>query len=764
MSIRHLLCCSILSVAIGLACPLTAATHVRVILDVSGSMRQNDPGQRALLATLLLHDLAAANPTLGDSFEVLPFDRDWTWPGDGAPMPEANRARLRARFEKRAAFAAALDDLHYDSQRTYFYPGLCAAVDDLGASAGGALDARIVVLITDGVPEPATRAEEAARIRREILPAMNAHGIRLFVLAFSPEAVAHRDFLEGLVVGDGTPLGHVSIDPDGTRLVHSMLEIFALGFGYTPDIARELRPRLALDLEAGSQAERVAVVVHSDRPEPPAFDLAPPPGQTLNAPHPPASARRAGGSYRLRWLLSPAVGEHVLTSHDTGWVAVLRPSRLALEILPRHPGGRADVAMAGRPFPLRVRVYAPTGAVGDPGPVALSFRPRGERLHTEDARGDSEVPKTDDYAWSGHRNAPLAGPGTATASGRLYDLVTSFEPNPRAADTPYVGHLEVEARRGAALVGSRLGPYAHRVEIHPLLAIAPFPLTAFASQHALGRRQTGCTRFRLDLAAGTLPAPSRDGYAVRATLVASQDTFAHELRRALVTLDGVALDAEGRAGAEAGAWYRGRTLSEAALLGAHEACVRLGDPTRGDPGQPIELAIRLTLLQAPYDTFAVVEPFTLKVLVAPPAGLGRWRWVLGPTVVAMLLLLGLWIARDRPTLPADLRYALTGPDGATSDHQTMAGSLLARACGRVALRPVSDGEGKVLLWLRPDHEALFLARPARGQALLDESDQACDTGRRGARLEIHRRYRARSAAGDVDLLFFYQDPAKREAG
>ena len=55
------------------AVPAQAANHVRVVLDLSISMRHNDSGRLAKLSTLLLFDLVRPNPTLGDSFDVTPF-------------------------------------------------------------------------------------------------------------------------------------------------------------------------------------------------------------------------------------------------------------------------------------------------------------------------------------------------------------------------------------------------------------------------------------------------------------------------------------------------------------------------------------------------------------------------------------------------------------------------------------------------------------------------------------------------------------------
>ena len=61
--------------------------HVRVVLDLSQSMTTNDPGRMAILSTILLHDLVRANTSLGNTFEVIPFDLDWQWSDPSAPPP-----------------------------------------------------------------------------------------------------------------------------------------------------------------------------------------------------------------------------------------------------------------------------------------------------------------------------------------------------------------------------------------------------------------------------------------------------------------------------------------------------------------------------------------------------------------------------------------------------------------------------------------------------------------------------------------------------
>src|SRR6185295_13944927 len=216
------------------ASPAQAETHVRVVLDTSQSMRTNDPARLATLSTLLLHDLAQTNSTLGDSFEVVPFHPTQRWASPADPPPIGTGPRLRADYRNRTALARSLGALAYDARWTYWYPGLREATAELEATPGGAADGRVLVLVTDGLPEDLTRDAEEERIRKDLLPRLRAAGIRLYVLGFGPEAAPHRAFFDELVNGPGgVSLGKVFVDPDGSRLVENMIELFSQGFGYT---------------------------------------------------------------------------------------------------------------------------------------------------------------------------------------------------------------------------------------------------------------------------------------------------------------------------------------------------------------------------------------------------------------------------------------------------------------------------------------------------------------------------------------------------
>jgi len=316
----------------------------------------------------------------------------------------------------------------------------------------------------------------------------------------------------------------------------------------------------------------------------------------------------------------------------------------------------------------------------------------------------------------------------------------------------YVGYVEFWAKRGEATVGSLEGVRAHRVEVHPRLAIAPVPLTSYASPAALERHRQACTDFTFVLAAGRLPHPDKPSYPVRGLVFATdRAVLDRELHEASFTLDGHPLDLAGTASPQPGVWTKGRSLAPAELLGKHTLCVRIGKPKAGDPSRPVELKFAATLLEDPYDEFAVIQPFSLKVLVAPPTFLERWRALLigGASMLGLFALL--WYSRDRPLLPSDLGYAVSRDGSAASlvpctfDEP----SLLARLLGRVSERAViPPGEDRALVRVRPVDAELFQLRlPRRVQIEPANGGESVPLHRGLATIGVHRTYRLRAPGG-----------------
>src|SRR5262249_20082462 len=123
-----------------------------------------------------------------------------------------------------------------------------------------------------------------------------------------------------------------------------------------------------------------------------------------------------------------------------------------------------------------------------------------------------------------------------------------------------------------------------------------------------------------------LPHRERPEYPIQAVL-ASPDpaVFDRELRQASFTLDGQPLEPASRPASPSGKWRKGWTLTRRGFVGEHPVCVRVGRPAAGAAVTPLELPLAFPLRDGPYDVSHGVDAFTLKVLIAPPAGIERWR-------------------------------------------------------------------------------------------------------------------------------------------
>jgi hypothetical protein len=713
----------------------TRKSHVRVVLDVSGSMETNDPDRLAVLATLLLRDLVNPNTTLGDSFEVIPFDPAWTGSGD---VPTSNGPAVAADYRNPADFNARLNALAYDIDYTFFSPGLRAAMEDLEKTPGGDYDTRVAVLVTDGLPIPSRRERDAEIIKSELVPRLEAAHVRLYVLAFGSEASANRGYFEDLVPSS---LGQVFVDADGSDLLRTMIRIFERSFGYTAGRAQTLPGVAEIDLDGGTTPQRVAVVVTSERPTPvPEVELKPPPAGSLNVPEPPRSASERGASYTLTWVLSPHRGDYGFAANNVlaGSVAVLRPTRLDLGVHAAPPQNhQVERTMAQTPFHLRIRVSSPGG--GDPGPVELSFRLLGER------RSDAST-GAPSHAWVMDYEGPAArdAAGDPQPDGRYFPIVATFPENESAPGELYVGYLEARAKRGEAVVGELVEPFAHRIEVYPRIAVDPVPATRNLSDTALQRREKACAVFKLELVAGALPHPERDEYGIRALLEPPDPkVLGAELRQARFTLDGQPLDVAGQTVQEPSPWSAGRLLSQAAFLGEHEICVQLGRPTAGNPA--LDLPVVFTLQETPYDDFRVISPFVARVLVAQPSWVEKWQTLWLVLLALLALLAALWYGRDRLAFPPDLGYAI-GPD--TGDppmtgRSLPEGGFLARLLGLRDGRPVLiPGQDRALAEVRPLRDELYQLRLARGVEVesVDPHAPLERSGRR-ATIAVHRLYR-----------------------
>jgi len=160
-----------------LSAPLWAApTDMILLLDNSGSMRQNDPA--FLLKAAVTKFFAALPPDTHAG--VVVFDQKVTYPVPLAPVDAAAQAAVKD----------ALTKVDYRGQYTNIPAGMERAIYEL--KSGARKDAnKIVVFMTDGIVDtgnPAVDAEKAKWLRDELATDAADSGVRIFGIAFTENA------------------------------------------------------------------------------------------------------------------------------------------------------------------------------------------------------------------------------------------------------------------------------------------------------------------------------------------------------------------------------------------------------------------------------------------------------------------------------------------------------------------------------------------------------------------------------------------------
>jgi hypothetical protein len=756
--------------------------HIRVVLDLSMSMRVinghdegNDPGGMAVLSTILLHDLAHLNFKGGDSFKVFPFDSQWRW--EKLNNPPQQSAIIPASDGGRAVFANKLKSLRYDAECTYFYPGVEKAVADL-ERIGTDADTRTIVLVTDGLPDNPcensksklkTQGHEQSLIEGIVDTRMKAKRIRLFVLPFGPNV--NEAFFKKMAEDSGGRVFFTPGSPKGENLLEDMLKLFADSQGYEVDGPLSPAPStLELRKEPG-QDEAAVVVFNPKSPSAvaalPDLRLAAPPGSpplSLFTPNPlgetapaiPDVAKRysgtPGAAYSLHWVLNAMPGDYALAVKldpgQTGQVAVLRKASAELQFI--------DKSDPSKTLPKTVDVMADTEL-----PLALEL-----------GNGHGGAPSASivaQFQFSTDSN-PHDAPKRPGNDG-IRTLNEKFDENRSNPAQAYPATIEAWASKNGIALGIRI---TQAVNVHPKLSIAPNPTSGNAGQ-ALGKGDHSCSNatFKLEKQ-GYLPKPSSSSkkYTVMASLD-FQDAVAieQEFNGATFTLDGKPLQFNNpnspaspahasRPFAEA--WFKGRELSEAELLGEHTFCVTIGQPKSANPAKTLELPLRFVLQQAPYDRLDVIQPFAYRLTLAevkpleppkPPNGA-----LLSALGLAALFLLWHW--RGQPKLPADLAFALAPEGGgALAPRPLGASSLLRQVLGLAMEKPIIAANGEApLAWVRAVDAELYQLRLGPGVALAS-ADNGPPPRRQGdlATVSVHRLYSLRRADKTCQMRLEYRD-------
>lgn len=760
--------------------------HLRVVLDTSMSMRvrlgdgtgPNDRGRLAILATMLLYDLVDPNPLRAqhpDSFVVLPFYEDWPRDRDlGDSMPTEIGTPIQAISQDEAdrdRFWEQLHALPYDAKNTYFYPGLRAALDQLVQQAPEPEDRRIIVMLTDGVPETLAKDREQQlllELQREFID----QDIQLYLLAFGPTAAREREFLETPFKGpNGERLGGLFIDPTGRDLVLNMAELFSRGFGYLVDhIGPGPRAR-DVDLDGNVTPPEVKVLaLRRGGAAAPSQTITP----DVNNPRGVMTAREIGAAYSIQSIegLHPDQRYRLTTDVDGADVAILRKVQPELDLIGhavehddgRQPiPGRLDRVVAETPFIAKVLVQSPTGTSGRQAALDIQFRTLGLRI------GPCKFADVEDYS------GPIIGSRQRHGDGESYEIRVVFPENAANPAERYRGHIEVTAKLEGQEVGAPLTcDRAHAVDVYPKIAIRTVPRDGWLEPSTLTEAEQGCVTFDLEM-----DDPSRlailqgPPIRLRAYLEPSEPGLADgALAEASFLLDGEPIGWQSDGGTP---WYAGRDLNQDSLLGAHRLCVSVGDPNIDAPSNDLGLRVRMQLDHTPYDDFRVVSPFEakLRVVPVPPPSFADFPWGSFWWLLAALLAALMALRQLAPRLPlaGDLGYELRpAADAATLADEVAAGTAdraarleslpaapwWARALGLSPARALHDPTSdRILVWLKPVDAKLFALRPARGLRVARLDGSAIDTDRGLVQAKVQRDYLLLGAAGRWRLRLGY---------
>lgn len=309
----------LLALAAGTA---TAADGVRVLVDVSGSMREHDPEQLRAPALELAVDLLPEGTEAGV----------WHFAGDPEAMVEPAPVDDRWREGARGA----VQGVNSGGQHTDLTGAIDAATADWAEDGDGG---RSLILLTDGVIDVGDGSNDDSRRRltEEILPRLQAAGVRLYPVALSTDEGMDEGLLLQLATATG---GEVIVAPDGERLERRMVGLLdRLAAG-------DALPLQGNRFQVDQSVRELTLVAFR---EPGAeVTLQPPAGAAFGADSAPAGVRwRRERGHDIVTITQPANGEWTLQApvDPDNRVSVVTDLRLRAEPLPARllPGEPATL-------------------------------------------------------------------------------------------------------------------------------------------------------------------------------------------------------------------------------------------------------------------------------------------------------------------------------------------------------------------------------------------------------------------------------------
>lgn len=332
---RALLIATSLLLAAGTAASAPSQPDVRVLIDVSGSMKDNDPANLRVPALHLLVGLLPAHARAGI----------WTFAQSAERQIAAGS--VDDTWKQRAG--AAADAIHSRGQLTDIETALRAATE--GWETEDTNSRRSLILLTDGMVDTGSDTasrDSRSRILEQRVAALERSGAAVHAIALS--AHADHELLEHLAIATG---GWYERADDAGQLERLFLRMFEKAT--QPDTVPISGNRFSVD----NSIDEMTVLVFREEEAPPMRLLTPDGSALVSDDAGDETVHwRAGSGYDMVTVQAPATGDwHIEGEVDPdNRVMVVTDLRLEVAALPSHvvPGTdllvEASLSEGGKPM------------------------------------------------------------------------------------------------------------------------------------------------------------------------------------------------------------------------------------------------------------------------------------------------------------------------------------------------------------------------------------------------------------------------------
>ncbi|MGE3772493.1 MAG: VWA domain-containing protein [Gammaproteobacteria bacterium] len=284
------LLCALVSLWLATAAHAAApAPDVRVLIDVSGSMKKTDPGNLRVPALKLLSELLPTGARAGV----------WLFDAEVTPLLPPGTVDAEWKDNARQRATRILSNGLY----TNIEAALAAASADWSDAAAGEAPGRHIVLLTDGVvdvaPDPAQSAASRARVLGELLAALKTKGAQVHTVALSQDV--DRALLDALATATG---GWREDAPTAAALQRAFLHMFEQA------AAPDTLPLKGNAFRVDASVRELTLLVFRNPTESAPLTLTGPDGVSLSAAAPGAHSRwQSEAGYDLVTVEAPAHGD-----------------------------------------------------------------------------------------------------------------------------------------------------------------------------------------------------------------------------------------------------------------------------------------------------------------------------------------------------------------------------------------------------------------------------------------------------------------------